>query len=134
MALKKLLVAFSTDREIDGETRRVRFAANSVVELTADELDLLDRLTDATGKLHYREPISEGGVAVASEPEIVVVPDYAGQDVPMDKKSVEQLQAYLTFHGVAYAASAKKADLLALATDGVGNTDGDGSGDPDGGL
>lgn len=133
MALKLLLVAFTTTREVEGTERRVRFAPGKVVELTDDELDLLDRLTKATGKLHYREPISEGGRLTASEPEVVQVPDYEGQDVPMSSKSVDHLRAYLSFHGVAFETSAKKADLLALATAHEAG-EGDDSGDPDGGL
>lgn len=142
MALKLLLVAFTTTREVEGETRRVRFAAKKVVDLTSDELELLDRLTKATGKLHYRDPISEGGAKVtASEPELVELPDYAGQDVAMDKKSVDALKAYLTFHSVEFADDAKKADLLALAkqheagqTDDKSGGSGGGNDDPDGGL
>ena len=139
MALKKLLVAFTTDREVEGETRRVRFAAGKVVDLTSDELTLLDKLTKSTGKLHYREPINEGGSKVtASEPEVVEVPDFEGQDVPMDKKTVDQLKAYLTFNSVEFESSAVKADLLDLAKkheagqiDAGDNGD---DGDPDGGL
>lgn len=134
MALKLLLVAFTTTREVEGTERRVRFAPGKVVELTDDELDLLDRLTKATGKLHYREPISEGGRVVASEPEVVTVPDFEGQDVPVDKKSVEQLRAYLTFHGVSFEANAKKADLSALAAAHEAGDGDSGDGDPDGGL
>lgn len=128
MALKKLLVAFTTNREIDGETRRVRFAANKVVDLTDDELELLDKLTAKTGKLHYRAPIQEGGgKVVASDPEVVNVPDFAGQDVPMKDKTVDQLKAYLTFHEVEFADGDKKADLLAAAQKHE-------AGDQDGGL
>ena len=145
MALKLLLVAFTTTREVEGEERRVRFAAKKVVDLTSDELELLDRLTKATGKLHYRDPISEGGAKVtASEPEVVELPDYAGQDVAMDKKSVDALKAYLTFHSVEFADGDKKADLLSLAKkheagqtdDKSGGSGGSGGGndDPDGGL
>lgn len=138
MALKKLLVAFTTNREVEGKSRRVRFEAGKVVDLTSDELDLLDRLTKSTGKLHYREPINEGGGKLtAAEPEIVEVPDFEGQDVPMDKKSVDQLKAYLTFNSVEFESGALKADLLDLAKKheageiDAGNA---GDGDPDGGL
>lgn len=137
MALKKLLVAFTTNREVEGKSRRVRFEAGKVVDLTDDELTLLDKLTKSTGKLHYREPINEGGGKVtASEPEIVEVPDFEGQDVPMDKKSVDQLKAYLTFNSVEFESSALKADLLDLAKKHeAGQIDaGNGDGDPDGGL
>ena len=142
MALKLLLVAFTTTREVEGEERRVRFASKKVVDLTEGELEILDRLTKATGKLHYRDPISEGGAKVtASEPEVVELPDYAGQDVAMDKKSVDALKAYLTFHSVEFADDAKKADLLALAkqheagqTDDKSGGSGGGNDDPDGGL
>lgn len=126
MAMKLLLVAFSTNREVDDQTRRVRFAAKSVVDLTDEEIELLDKLTKSTGKLHYRDPISEGGKVAESAPEVVHVPDYAGQDTPMAEKSVDQLKAYLTFHGVDFESGAKKADLLALAQS-AGN-------DPDSGL
>lgn len=139
MALKKLLVAFTTDREIDGEMRRVRFDAGKVVDLTDKELELMDKLTDSTGKLHYREPINEGGGKLtAAEPEVVEVPDFEGQDVAMGDKTVDQLKAYLTFNGVEFDASAKKADLLELAKKleageiDAGNADDDS--DPDGGL
>lgn len=147
MALKKLLVAFTTTRAVKvgdkEENRRVRFAAGKVVDLTDDELDLLDRLTKSTGKLHYRSPINEGGGSMtASEPEIVDVPDYAGQDKPMDEKSVDHLKAYLDFHGIEYAGNASKAKLLEAAkAHEVGQTDDksggstdSGAGDPDGGL
>lgn len=114
--LKLLLVAFSTTRIIDDVEKRVRFDAKKVVELTDEELETLDALTKATGKLHYRDPISEGGAkVVASEPEVVNVADYAGQDVAMDDKSVDQLKAYLTFHSVEFKGNAAKADLLAAA-------------------
>lgn len=109
---KLLLVAFSTAR--DGQ--RVRFASKSVVDLEDDELETLDKLTLSTGKLHYRDPIREGGDSlVPSEPEVVVVPDYAGQDVPMGEKSVPQLKAYLDFHEIGYKGNASKDDLLTLA-------------------
>lgn len=131
MALKKLLVAFTTTREVDGEDRRVRFAAGKVVELTEGELELLDKLTKSTGKLHYRSPINEGGAPVAAaEPEIVDVPDYDGQEVAMGDKTVDHLKAYLTFHGIEFESSAKKPELLAAAT---AHENGDTT-DPDGGL
>lgn len=141
MALKKLLVAFTTNREVEGEQRRVRFAAGKVVDLTDNEMELLDKLTDATGKLHYRSPINEGGSKVTeSDPEIVEVPDFEGQDVPMDKKTVDQLKAYLTFHAVEFDASANKAPLLELAKKheageiDASNLGDGGNADPDGGL
>ena len=112
---KLMLVSYSTDREVDGEMRRVKYKAKSVVDLTDDELAVLDRLTIKTGKLHYRDPIREGGETAASEPEVVVVPDYAGQDIALDKKNVDLLKAYLDFHSVGYDAKATKADLLGLA-------------------
>ena len=135
MALKTLLVAFSTTREIDGEEKRVRFKAKSVVDLTESEIEQLEALTKATGKLHFREPIKEGGKAVADEPEVVDVPDFAGQDVAMDKKSVDQLKAYLDFHSQSYDAKATKADLLALAKKHeAGQTDDKSGGADDSGL
>lgn len=136
--LKLLLVAFTTNRTVDGEEKRVRFAAKSVVNLTDDELQTLDKLTKATGKLHYREPIQEGGSTVSeSEPEVVAVPDYAGQDVPLDKKTVDQLKAFLTFHSVPFADNANKADLQKAATDfesDKAKVPAGGAADPDGGL
>ena len=134
MAMKLLLVAFSTTRlvEVGGkeEERRVRFASKSVVDLTDDELQLLDDLTKATGKVHYRDPISEGSAVAASEPEIVDIPDYEGQDVALTDKTVAQLKAYLTFHSVDFDNGANKADLLALAQSHEAGT----SDDPDSGL
>lgn len=115
MALKTLLVAFSTVRKIDGEDKRVRFKAKSVVDLTDSELTQLEALTKATGKLHFRDPVNEGGKPTPDEPEIVEVPDYAGQDVAMELKSVDQLKAYLTFHSVEFKGNASKADLLEAA-------------------
>lgn len=141
--LKLLLVAFTTSREVDGESRRVRFPSKSVVDLTDDELELLDKLTVQTGKLHYRDPIQEGGATISeSKPEVVEVPDYAGQDVPMDKKTVDQLKAYLGFHSVTFEADDKKDDLLKAAKaheagqtdDKSGGSTDSGAGDPDGGL
>lgn len=118
MALKYLLCAFTTSRKVDGEDKpvRVRFKAKSVVELNDDEIELLDRLTQQTGKIHYRDPVSEGGAkVVASEPEVIETKDYAGQDVAMTDKTADQLKAYLTFFGVEHKGNASKADLLALA-------------------
>lgn len=140
MALKKLLVALTTTRSVavgdKTEDRRVRFAAGKVVDLTEAELETLDRLTKATGKLHYREPIQEGGgKVVASEPEVVEVPDYAGQDVAIDSKSVDQLKAYLDFHGVEYANNANKAKLVELAKQHeAGQTDDKSGGSTDSGA
>lgn len=139
MALKTLLVAFSTTRTVDGEERRVRFKSGSVVDLTEDEMTTLDSLTEKTGKLHYRAPVNEGGKPTASEPEVVDVPDYAGQDVAIDKKTVDQLKAYLTFHSVVFDKE-DKAGLVKLAQKHeAGQTDdksggADGAGDLDGGL
>lgn len=142
MALKKLLVALTTTRAVDvagkSEDRRVRFAAGKVVDLTEEELGLLDRLTKATGKLHYRDPIQEGGgKVVASDPEVVDVPDYAGQSVSINSKSVDQLKAYLDFHGVEYAGNANKAKLVELAKEheagqGENKSGGSGGGSDDG--
>lgn len=134
MALKLLLVAFTTNRlvEVAGkeELRRVRFAAKSVVDLTADELETLEALTKSSGKLHFRDPIQEGGAKPSeSTPQVVDVPDYAGQDVSIDKKSVDQLKAYLTFHDVAFDAKDSKSELLKLAQAHAAGDD-----DPDAGL
>lgn len=101
MTLKTLLVAFSTERPVEEgskEMKRVRFKSGSVIDLTDKELKGLEALEKSTGKLHMRDPKSEGGEAVASEPEVVVVPDYAGQDVAIDAKTVDQLKAYLVFY------------------------------------
>lgn len=123
MAKKVLLAALSTTREIDGEDRKVRFPANKVADLTKDEIELLDRLTRSSGRPHYRDPVNEDGAAV--QPEAVEGGDndeFDGQSVPMEKKSVDQLKAYLDHHGVGYDSGALKADLLkaanAHATDG----------------
>lgn len=133
MAKKLLLVAFTTDREVDGEVRRVRFASKSVIDLTKDEMETLDNLQKATGKLHYRDPIREGGDDAETKPEVVDVPDYAGQDVPLDKKSVDQLKAFLTFNSVTFEDNANKAALVKAATD--FQTDAaKKAADPDGGL
>lgn len=119
MALKKLLVAFTTNRATEDEPkRRVRFKAGDVVDLTEDEMKTFDLLTKKTGKLHYRAPVNEGSSAVTeSKPTVIEVPDYAGQDVPMADKTVAQLKSFLTFKGVEFDDKAAKADLLALATD-----------------
>lgn len=130
MAIKFLLVALSTTRKVEGETRRVRFAAKSTPDLTDDEIKMLDKLTESTGKLHYRDPVNEGGAVSASEPEVVDTPDYAGQDVAMADKSVDQLKAFLTFHSVEFKGNASKADLLKAAEEKQAEIDGD----KDGGL
>lgn len=132
MALKTLLVAFSTEREVEGKTERVRFKAGSVVDLTESELADLQALQDSTGKLHFRDPKSEGGTVAESAPEVVDIPDFAGQDVAMADKSVDQLKAYLTFHDVAFKGNASKADLLKAAEDHAAGVDPDA--DPDAGL
>ncbi len=123
---KLLLCALGTNR--DG--KRVRFAAGTVADLTKDELADLDKLTEATGKLHYRTPVNESGPADA--PEVVDVPDFAGQDVAMGNKSVDQLKAYLTFHDVAFDKDDKKADLLTAAEGHAKGTPP--AADPDAGL
>jgi hypothetical protein len=132
MALKTILVALTTIRPHPetGKPRRVRFPAGSVVDLTSDELETFDRLQRKTGKLHYRKPLSEGGQARESAPEVPTTQDakkakaqiaaddgedYAGESVEIADKTVTQLKAYLDFHNVDYPADAKKAVLLALA-------------------
>lgn len=134
--LKLLLVSFSTDREIDGDTRRVKFKAKSVVNLTDAEIELLTALEKSSGKAHFRDPITEGGKAVESQPEIVELPDFEGQDVAFDAKTIAQLKAYLDFHGVTYADGDKKPELLDAATKhaagGAGENQNDD--DKDGGL
>lgn len=123
--IKVLLVALTTFREINGEKKRVRFAAGKPADLTAAELESLDKLTVATGKLHYRDPVHEG--VVAAEPEAVAEGDtFDGESVAMGDKTVAQLKAYLDANGVEYADDAKKADLLAAAEAHEA--------DPDGGL
>lgn len=126
MALKTLLVAFSTEREVEGEKKRVRFKAGSVVDLTDAEVADLQKLQDATGKLHFRDPKTEGGVAAESDPEVVELPDYAGQSVAIDEKSVDQLKAYLDFNSVSYEPRAAKADLVKAAKAHEAGTDQDG--------
>lgn len=116
MTMKTLLVAFSTIRAVEGEDRRVRFAAKSVVDLTAKELEEFDALTKTTGKLYYRTPVNEGGEKVQEDtPELVETRAYAGEDVAIDSKSVDQLKAYLTFKKVTFEKTASKADLVKLA-------------------
>ena len=132
--LKLLLVAFTTSRVVDGEERRVRFPSKSVVDLSAEEQETLDALTKATGKLHYRDPIQEGGKAVESKPTVVEVPDYAGQDVPVGSKTVDQLKAYLTFHSVDFDADDKKPELVKLAEAHEAELAKGGDNDQDGGL
>lgn len=147
MPAKMLLVALTTNRDVEvggkKESRRVRFAANKVVDLTSEEMKILDDLTKSTGKLHYRDPIQEGGSRpVAADPEIIDLPDYAGQDVAIEDKSVAQLKAYLTFHGVSFGNNDKRDDLVAAARkhesgqgeDKSGGSTDSGVGDPDGGL
>ncbi len=137
MALKTILVALSTVR--DG--KRVRFAAGSVVSLTAEEQDSLQKLQDQSGKLHFRTPVNEGGKAVESKPEAVdngAGAEFEGAKVPVADKTVVQLKAYLDFHKVEYKGNASRADLVTLAetfaaTAGDGG-DGAEDADPDAGL
>jgi hypothetical protein len=104
-----LLAALTTTRD----EKRVRFPANSVQSLTGDEIDLLDRLTVSAGRPHYRDPKNES--AVEEGPEVTVEDEFDGQSVVMDKKSVDQLKAYLDHNNVTYDAGAVKADLLKAA-------------------
>lgn len=119
MALKTLLVAFTTFRTVDGTKKRVRFAAKSVVDLTADEEATLQKLQDATGKLHFRDPVNEGGKVRESDPEVVDTGDadggYDESDRAMGDKTVKGLKAYLDHHEVEYESSDDKAALLAKA-------------------
>ena len=48
--LGAILFENTMDREVEGKSRRVRFEAGKVVDLTDDELTLLDKLTKSTGK------------------------------------------------------------------------------------
>jgi hypothetical protein len=130
MALKTLLVALTTTREIDGKQQRVRFAAKSVVDLTEAELETLTALQTKTGKLHFRDPQQEGGKATESAPEVVEVDDYLGQKVAIDKKDVPSLKAYLTFHDVEFAGNASKDTLRGLADEYAKKA----AADPDAGL
>lgn len=141
MALKTILVALTTVR--DG--KRVRFAAKSVVDLTAAEKETLDKLQVATGKLHYRDPVNEGGTVVESKPVVQgnETPSYDGEQIAVGDKSVPQLKAFLDHHKVEYKSSASKADLVKLAegvkvedaATGGSTRDGEGdNGDPDAGL
>lgn len=140
MALKTILVALTTRREIEGKMTRVRFPAKSVVDLTDDEQATMDSLERVTGKLHTRKPIMEGGKAAESKPQVVDTGSndaFAGAKVPMDEKSVKQLQAYLTFNNVEFAPSANKAALLQLATSHAtvtGEPEKEAEDDPDAGL
>lgn len=144
MALKTILVALTTIREVDGKKKRVRFPAKSVVDLTDDEQASLQKLQDSTGKLHFRSPVNEGGKPTESKPEVVDAGEggasYEGSKVAMGDKTVAQLKAYLDHHKVDYDSSANKADLLKLAEShaaSAGDEDedeGEGGGDPDAGL
>lgn len=132
----KLLVAMTTIREIDGKERRVRFKAGSKVDLTEQEFSTLENLTRTTGTLHFEE--LEGGDVRPAGPdqgEIVQIPEYAGHDVPLNRKSVPLLKAYLDFRGIAYEAGATKGALLELASQ-AATPGGDGADDddPDNGL
>jgi hypothetical protein len=129
MAKKLLLVILNTDRKIDGEMRRVKFKPKTVVDLTDDEIATLDNLEKATGVAHYREPTREGVEDAA--PEVVELPDYAGQDTPIAEKNVEQLKAYLDFFEIAYKGNDSKATLTAAAEK---HAAGDNADDKDGGL
>lgn len=141
MALKTILVALTTKR--DG--KRVRFPAGAVVNLTDAEQASMDRLQNATGKLHTRAPIQEGGAARETAPAVVDTGEggeYLEADRPMGDKTVKGLKAYLDHAEVEYPADADKKALLKLATkaaedagndgDDDGNQDGDN--DPDDGL
>lgn len=154
MVMKYLMVSMTTFRERDGERKRIRFPARSTVDLTAEELETLDRLQKQTGKLHYRDLVNESprgapvveamaNPGVESQGQVVETPNFAGQDTPITKKTVPQLKAYLAFYGVEPKSDAKK-DLLAAAqghaaTLATGDADDEKSGedaeeDLDGGL
>lgn len=112
MAKKVLLASLSTTRE----GVKVRFAANQVADLNKDEINLLDRMTTATGRPHYRAPVNEA--VDAKEPADRADEDddeYLDRSVAMDSKNVAALQAYLDHNSVAYDADDKKADLLKRA-------------------
>lgn len=130
--LKTLLVALTTSREVDGEKKRVRFKAGSTVDLTDQELEDLTKLEKSTGVLHFRDPINER--AKGEEPEVVVERAYPGEDVLMDKKTVDQLKAYLDYYKVEYADNAQKKDLLAAAEAHAETLSSGGDNDQDGGL
>lgn len=144
MALKTILVALTTIRAIDGKDVRVRFAAKSVVDLSDAEQASLQKLQDATGKLHFRDPVNEGGKVQESKPQVIGSADsgasYEGSNVAIGDKSVQQLKAYLDHYSVEYKGNASKADLVTLAethaaTAGGGSSgEGDNGGDPDAGL
>lgn len=113
MSKKVLLVSLTTVR--DGE--RVRFEAGKTVNLTADEIRDLDKLTVSTGKPHYRDPVNES--ATADGPDELSGEQghtFVGEDIPVAKKTVDQLRAYLDHHQIEYAADAQKPDLLKAAT------------------
>lgn len=109
MPKKVLLTSLTTVR--DG--KRVKFAAKSTVNLTKDELDLLDRLEKSTGRTQYRNPVNES--ATEDDPQTVVTDLYDGEKVAMDDKTAEQLKAYLTHSNVTFAGNASKTDLLKAA-------------------
>lgn len=118
MKEKHLLVRFTTERDVDGTSRKVTFPAKSTVSLTEDEIDLLDRLTRRTGKLHYREPVREGrgrSAEIDFTPFVAPsAPGFAGADVPVTKKTIAQLKAFIEAHDETPAGDSKK-DLLAQA-------------------
>jgi hypothetical protein len=105
---KFLLVALNTTREVEGKRRKVRLGARTVQDLNAEEIDLLDRLTKRTGKLHYRDPVNED--AAVAGPETTGGP---AEGFNADDATVAQLKDYLDENSVEYDADAKKADLQA---------------------
>lgn len=116
--IKVILVALTTTREIDGRVRKVRFKAGSTVDLTEEEIDLFDRLERSTGKLHMRSPVNEtisasieAALAAGSGPELLPEKAFAGQDIPVTKKTAAQLKAFIEHHGEAPDGTAKSALL-----------------------
>ncbi len=134
MALKTILVSLTTTR--DGA--RVRFPAKSVVDLTDDEQATLQSLQNTTGKLHFREPVNEGGKIVESKPQVISgggnAAEYEGSKVAIGDKSVAQLKAYLDHFKVEYTNSAAKADLVTLAETHAAAVGDDDKDDQDAGL
>ena len=112
MPAKTLLVALTTNRTTDGESKRVRFAAGQTVNLTKAELEMLDKMTVSTGVLHYRDPVNE---SATDDGEEIAERKFIGENVAIGKKNVDQLKAFLTFYKVEFADDASKADLQTAA-------------------
>lgn len=124
MPKKVLLTNLTTVR--DGKRVRLSPKSKKAVDLTAEEIDLLDRLTEQTGRPHYRDPVNEieddedfdlggDGDGDENDGDDENNDEFDGESVAVDEKSVPQLKAYLDHNEVEYPASANKAALLKLA-------------------